>query len=577
MKTKLVSPLTRWLLLVTAIILLVTSVSQIFSQAYFTNYVAKIYEENIEVTVSRITTEINKTFTSMNSAVYDISESRVTKDYASTRDSETRYAKAFENVKPVVDVAIQNKGFDKLVTLDHTGAWYRFDSSKLTSSDGHKLKAFFENSNCRDGASTVMDLDEGIYYCAIRAITNYEPGQYESKIVGYVAALSSIENTRLALKEFGDNGKFTICLYDNDSILISNNPAIDGSKLAYFSENSDLYVNYSEIIPGSLGVLVSIPYDEIFPNKGMLSVMFLIVGSLAFVLIVVLSIFINRIIVKPFSTVIDETAKLGDNNLSVRISKTGVNHVDVLVSSINEMLTRLEDSTRNVIKTQQTLYELELTSRDTQMYLLRNQIDRHFLYNSLSSVSTLADRGESEKVKEIATGIAQLLRYTSSALKEVNIFDELGIVQSYVNIQNIRFDNRMNFEIEVDDNLCNYRILKLLIQPLVENSLIHGLEAKQNGICTLWLKGELLDDHIRIEVRDNGLGIPAEKLEAIKTNIENYNEKNILGRIEGIALVNIQKRLAMEYGPEYRLTIDSVENEFTSVVLTFPKVPDTML
>lgn len=569
MKKKLSLTVKRWMLIVTATIVAVMLVAQVLSQSFFTGYVEDIYETNINITASRIASEINTTFTNMNTAVDTIAINNATRDYAATADSEERYAKAFNNVRPLVQIAIQNLGFDKLVILDNTGAFYCFWGTSLPNSAGIELKKIFA-SNQRDITNSIIEFDGEAFYCTTKPII---PSGTIGP-VGMVAALTSVENTRNTLVDYGEDGKFTIALHDFDHILFSNNAEFESQQVTILYDTPDLFIYEDEIPIGSLGIFISIPYSEIFPQRTALLIVFFSVGLLALILILVLLLFVNRIIIRPFTHVIDETRQLGDHNPSTRLTKTNVTHVDLLVQSINAMLDRLDDSSRRIIETQQSLYELEISQREVQMYLLRNQINRHFLYNSLTSVRSLADRGENEKVKEIAGGIAQLLRYTTSKIKEVNIFDEMEIVSNYVNIQNIRFDNRLHFEIDVDDRLCGYKILKLLIQPLVENSLIHGLEPKHTEECTLWLRGHLLPDSIRIEVTDDGLGIPEDKLKKIQWNIEHYEEIDVDGDIEGIALVNVQKRIAMGYGAEYGLSVDSAEGEYTRAVMTLPLVPD---
>lgn len=570
MKKKLSLTVKRWMLIVTATIVAVMLVAQILSQSFFTGYVEDIYETNIGLTASRIASEINATFTNMNTAVNTIADDRFTKDYAATEDSEERYAKAYGNVRTLVQIATQNLGFHNLVVLDQTGAWYRFKGS-LSQTAGNKLKKSLQIDGI-DMVNSIVELDGESFYCTTKAITTLEYSQV--KTVGMVAAMTSVEATRSSLVDYGESGKFTIVLHNFDHVLVSNNEDFDNLPVARLYETADLFIHEEEILAGSLGVFISIPHSEIFPQRTALLIVFFSVGLLALILILALILFVNRIIIRPFTHVIDETRQLGDHNPSTRLTKTNVTHVDLLVQSINAMLDRLDDSSRRIIETQQSLYELEISQREVQMYLLRNQINRHFLYNSLASVRSLADSGENEKVKEIAGGIAQLLRYTTSKVKEVNIFDEMEIVSKYVNIQNIRFDNRLQFEIDVDDRLCGYKILKLLIQPLVENSLIHGLEPKHTEECTLWLKGHLLPDSIRIEVTDNGLGIPEEKMKKIQWNIGHYEEIDVDGDIEGIALVNVQKRIAMGYGPQYGLRIDSIEGQYTRAVMTLPLVPD---
>jgi two-component system sensor histidine kinase YesM len=382
---------------------------------------------------------------------------------------------------------------------------------------------------------------------------------------GLVVALNDMAKTHEMLHTFDGMANIRIILHNGQNVLISNVAEWEGVSLSEtVSSDRPSYSRSVSVLPGALEITVSIPEEQMFPHRAALTAIILLVGTFSFLLLLLVGLFVNRLIVKPFAHVITETAGLGGNPTERRISPTGVPDVDRLVDGVNDMVER-------AFVTQHNIYNLELSQREMQMYLLRNQIDRHFLYNSLISIKTLADHGELEKVEEIAGGIAQLIRYSTSQQQEVNIFDEMEIVLRYIKIQQIRFGDNFTVETDVDDRLCQYGMLKLLVQPLVENAFIHGLEpAREGGL--LHIRGYLLDGCAFIEVEDDGTGIPPERLERLQKNLREAATCEIMHGVEGIALINIQKRIQMAYGSQYGLTLRR-ENGMTLARLCLPLIP----
>lgn len=561
--------ISRWLVYCITGLSALLFLFQLLMQNYFVEYVGGIYQANIGAVMERTASEVQNTFTTMNNAVEYIADDPNVQEYAQIQSTALRYQRAFDSVRPIIRVATQNLGFDHVLVSDVSGAWFRFEGS-LSIASCQKLKQTFAETWTI--SNTIQTLDGVPYYCTVKPLLTLQNGKPAA--VGLVVALTDVGKTRSFLRAYGEFQDISIVLHDFETVLISNLPEQEGVSLDSLNPRGELYTRVETILPHSLEVLISIPHSKIFPHQMSLIIVFIGVGLFSILMVLLMALFINRLIVRPITHVMEDARRLGDRDLSRRLTITGVEDVDNLVGSINSMLARLEDYSRRVFITQQNLYELEISAQESQMYLLRNQINRHFLYNSLISIKSLADRGENKKVEEVAGGIAQLLRFATSQVKEVNIFEEMEIVRRYVNIQNIRFDNKITFTLDVDDRLCDYKIPRLILQPLVENALIHGLEKKRSG-CMLHLRGYLEDESIRIEVEDNGAGIPADQLTRIQQNIADMHRIDIHHGLEGVALANIQKRISLAYGSAYRLQVSSEAGRYTLAVLNLPAVLDT--
>jgi len=552
----------QWLLYIVLGLSVVLLLGQLLFQNFFVDYISDIHRSNVEVAIDRTMSDLQGIVYEMNHTVSSLAANPLIVEYADTFDARLRFYMAFNQVRPVVLSTINNMNIDYLMISDITGTWYTFNSespfgSFSTTAWRHATYTISAMPMTpMHAVNTIMILDGRAYLCSVHPVFVISPIGYVQQ-VGVVAAITGILSLRYVIDNFGALYGISIYLHDTENILISSLPEWDGLCLDYFLTNTEpAYMRSGAIIPEALEIIVSISESDMFPQRTTIVASLIMVAAFSLLLLLIMGMFINRYIIKPFSSVIAGTRELGERNLSLRLSPTGVTHIDELVQSINMMLGRLEEYGRRVFTTQQHLYEMEINQRETQLYLLRNQINRHFLYNSLISVKTLASSGEYEKVGEITDGIGYLLRYVTSERTEVNIFDEMEIIHQYVSIQNIRFGNSIVFETDVDDRLCEYKTLKLLVQPLVENALIHGLEPLGKG-SILVIRGFLHPDHIKIEVRDNGTGIPPERLVSLIRDLQDADATAVLDGVTGIALLNIQKRIRIAYGNEYGLTIES--------------------
>lgn len=189
--------------------------------------------------------------------------------------------------------------------------------------------------------------------------------------------------------------------------------------------------------------------------------------------------------------------------------------------------------------------------KEMQLKILSNQINPHFLYNTLETIRMMALEKKEDNIAETIKMLSQLFRQSlSSWEKTIPLEKEIELVKNYLAIQKLRFGNRMEYYIDMEPGLDGYTILPLLIQPLVENSIVHGLENKPGGGCvriTITTKNDML----HIDVIDNGAGMKPENLEKLKHDLV-YSEVSINGHI---GLVNVNRRIMLYYGPGFGLHV----------------------
>lgn len=217
-----------------------------------------------------------------------------------------------------------------------------------------------------------------------------------------------------------------------------------------------------------------------------------------------------------------------------------------------------------------------LSKRQAQYQALQNQINPHFLYNTLESIRSEALLAGLDSVGEMCEALANFFRYTISNMKDiVSIYDEIQNVQTYFYIQQYRFGTRLKLVIDCDkddqDILFKYTIPKLTLQPIVENAVIHGIEQKiGDGIVTIKLM--LTETRVIIQVMDNGIGMDEETLSKINENMRN----RILNNKEssGIAITNVNNRIKLLFGVEYGVIVYSTIGIGTDIEITLPRTTE---
>ncbi len=225
---------------------------------------------------------------------------------------------------------------------------------------------------------------------------------------------------------------------------------------------------------------------------------------------------------------------------------------------------------------QKKVYEAEILKKQAEISALQAQINPHFLYNTLSAIDSMAlVKGEKE-ISEMCTALGKLLRYNIESGEISTIGDEFEKIRTYLYIAKKRFKERLEYSISVDRVLNGYSIIKLIIQPLVENALKHGLEGKTEkvyiSVCCIRRSDE---NDIEIKVDDTGLGVSPDKLDEIRKELEmpyRIYPENYKNTFVSIGLKNVNHRIKLKYGNRYGLRFYSEEGKGTSVIITLPAV-----
>ena len=287
--------------------------------------------------------------------------------------------------------------------------------------------------------------------------------------------------------------------------------------------------------------------------------LFALVGVL--VAVGIMSYLIPLSITRPFKELSQVTDEIAKGNLSVRANvNTGV-EATALSNSMNTMIDKI-----NELLEQVTTEQIRL--RKAEFELLQAQINPHFLYNTLDAIIWLAEAGEQKRVVGMVRNLSDFFRTSLNQGKDINsIKEEMLHVKSYLEIQHVRYQDILSYDIEVPEALYIYSIPKITIQPLVENALYHGIKNKR-GMGHISIRGEAGEKDFTITVTDDGIGIDETRLRQVQSGIQN---KVLTGK-DFYGLYNVCERIRLNFGEEYGIFIESVYGEGTSVRVILPYV-----
>ncbi|MDE7203996.1 MAG: histidine kinase [Lachnospiraceae bacterium] len=284
-----------------------------------------------------------------------------------------------------------------------------------------------------------------------------------------------------------------------------------------------------------------------------MAVTIFIILLICFLLIIIVSGLLSNFFAQKVNLLLSAMHRVQEGDLSVWIHDDCPDEIGSLTNSFQHMIEKLN---RLVIED----YQNKITLKETQLMALQAQINPHFLYNCLSAINSKALVNSQTEISQMAQLLSTFYRTTLNKGKsQTMLSNEIKNVKSYIDIQLILNDNLFDVAYQIDDSLPEQEVPNLLLQPLVENAIMHGILPNKNKRGVLFLNVSRVDNLIHFTIMDNGLGIPPEKLPLLTQT-----------QSEGYGLKNVHERLLLTYGKEYGLKINSILNESTMITFTIP-------
>ncbi|MBR2718818.1 MAG: sensor histidine kinase [Clostridia bacterium] len=269
------------------------------------------------------------------------------------------------------------------------------------------------------------------------------------------------------------------------------------------------------------------------------------------------SVRVTRRITEPISALSRKARRFGEGNFSSEPLETHITELQTLNSGFDEMAGRITALIAKQREDQQSLHRAELE-------LLQAQINPHFLYNTLDSIAILAESDRGEDVVNMVTSLSTFFRNSLNKGEDIiSLAAERTQVTSYLEIQQIRYSDILRYDIRIPDELLDCQVPKLILQPLVENALYHGIKNRR-GMGTITVTGETDGNDILLKVTDNGAGMDEEQVRVLQSGI--YEDRHT-----GLGLVNVHKRIRLYCGEPYGLSFESQIGKGSTVTIRLPQ------
>ncbi|WP_338708864.1 MULTISPECIES: sensor histidine kinase [Paenibacillus] len=302
------------------------------------------------------------------------------------------------------------------------------------------------------------------------------------------------------------------------------------------------------------------PLDELTADGKILGRNLVTLAIVIVLFAAVISIFLSHVITTPIKKLL-RNISLVEKGQFEQVEPIGsrdeIGHLSIRFNRMSHELKRLVER----------MQQEEIEKAKAEMRALHDQIKPHFLYNTLGSVKWIASMQQADKIVEMTDALISMLRYaTKSDGTLVTIREELDNITNYVTIQNVRYYDCIQMRYEIEDRLLNYRMPKMILQPIVENAIFHGLaELEEDGIITIRIQSQL--DEVVIQVCDNGVGMDHHTMQNL------MEEKSGEGTgTNGIGLHNVQRRIQLHFGKSYGIQVESKIGEGTIFSILLPAI-----
>jgi two-component system sensor histidine kinase YesM len=314
-------------------------------------------------------------------------------------------------------------------------------------------------------------------------------------------------------------------------------------------------------------MLVHIPAGDITTGIRSITDITVLLSLVSGLAVALLAILLLQRIYSPIRSITSDMAKINLGGHGMRINSLPENELGELANGINDMLDELNASTWRIIAAQNDLYELDLANKKSQILALQSQINPHFLYNTLDCISGMALEYNTAPIASIVASMSKIFRYAVGDEPLVSLSQELACTEHYLTIMRLRYDADTQLIQDIPDPIRPLFILRMTLQPLVENAFVHGLEeAGGNGVIRI--AARIQGEYLIVQVTNSGSGLDDAQVAAINGTLRQSRTRDTdIGG--GLALVNIHRRLLLSGGEPCGLAASVTPEGETCFTLTF--------
>ncbi|TDF99772.1 sensor histidine kinase [Paenibacillus piri] len=315
-----------------------------------------------------------------------------------------------------------------------------------------------------------------------------------------------------------------------------------------------------------------VPFEEIAGGIKNVRFMLYMIVVLATVLIAFLSIVLSKAITKPLKLLEHNMREVESGNFAAAVEVGSGDEIGRLGRRFNRMVGELERMREEIYLSGLRELKLDMLHKEAELKALQAQINPHFLYNTLNTITCIGEVNEVEEISVISKCLANMFKYSISPNHYASLAEELDHVEAYMEIIRYRFREKIQFHVDVPPLLNNVKVVKLIVQPIVENCVNHGLGQKM-GQGNIWIHITARQEALIIRITDDGIGLKEERLAELHAQLkkqENSSDDRLTGLTGHIGLLNVRQRLSMHYGEKGSIFFDSSWGRGTVVELSVP-------
>ena len=480
-----------------------------------------------------------------------------------TMDSVGRVASEEDLSTVYLNTMLLNENIAGIYLYDRTMTKISSTGEELEETDQMKFIPV-RKDQMEFGNTFLLEQSEIASYVIYFPVFNLENMQYGRQI-GMCSIIMRAGNFDDMLADSQATEHTQIYLVDgNNRIVASRGGTVTGELESDMQKPAEeYYVSTRDLKMDGWKIVSRIPEKELDGSTEWLQKFIMLTYMVATCMVLVLIYFCYHGFMKPIhqmNTFIQDVVSRPDDRMKVE-REDEIGHV---MTSLNQMLDEKGRMDREMNVSRQKMYEAEIAKKQLQVLAYRNQINPHFLYNTFDCIRAMALYYDAEEIAEITMALSHVFRYAVRDENIVQVKEEINYIKEYAKIIEYRFMDKIDVEVTVDEEALRKPIVKLILQPLVENAVFHGLEQKIEGGEVL-VKVKMEKDHyLLLTVEDNGCGIESDKLQQIMATLESKEST------KGVGMANIYQRLKLFYGDTLHFTVESTLGQGTKIMILVP-------
>lgn len=576
--------LRRQLALLIAVSLALLLLVQCFCLAFFTELTKQRAFHYAQDSLSQISRQITALFEDVERLVSNVSFSSSMQEYLTTRDSGRKYVELY----PILSAMLQsmcasNNNIYDILLFNEQG------TLSLSRQQAHSADIYaqmqmptIQEKWTKPLAMPAIVYGNAIYYPFVQPIYGISVQSGFMSRIGTCVVLCDGDSVQSLVSGISIAKDAQLYVRDPYGMVIASNQPEDigaltdapgegeglGETRVRKSDGRECIVQHEAA--GDFTVWSVVPVASLLEDMERAMQLCVIISVVAVCLLLLTGISISRHVTQSVARIVRFLKEVAEGHVERRIHVEQLDEITQIAQSANQMLDRLEESKQSILKAQSELYEAKLLNRQAQFTALQRQINPHFLFNTLNCIAGIAAVRDVPEVVRIASSMGHIFRYCIKGADVVTLREEIACVRSYLDIVKERFHGKIRGDIWVEGDIQEARMPKMILQPIVENAVFHGLEPKRGGGSIDIRARRLGEDMIAFEIADDGKGMDAPTLAALRQSLRDAGAERVTQNKSSIGLVNIAARVRFLLGERARIEVEAAEDEGSRITLYIP-------